>query len=170
MAKVNFTTEHMGRLKVLALLFLMAGTIFKGAISTSLNVFQLIHDTTVNSLRTLYTNLEKEIAGLKKLSKWDMNDYQQKRLTKLEEQLEFLDLLIGFKLYKEQVAENKKLIAAKKAELLELEDSMLKPEDRINKLKDELKELSESGLEEVAPIVTITETASKPVADTGSSI
>lgn len=158
MAKINFTSEHMSRLKVLALIFLMAGTFFKGAISTTLNVFQLLHDTTVNTLKNLYSNLEKEIEALKKTNKWDMNDYQQKKLVKLEEQLEFINLLIGFKLYKEQVAENKKLILAKKAELLELEDSMLKPEDRINKLKSELSELNVTDLE-AEPVNIITETA-----------
>jgi len=155
MAKINFTPDHQAKLKALAMVFLFSGLLFKGAINTTLNVFQLIHDTSLNTLRTIYAFLEREIAALNKTTKWDMNDTQQRKLAKLQEQLEFIDLLIGYRLYQEQLKENRKLIAEKRQQLLELEDSILKPEDRINALRAELSLLNQEEIKEEAPVVTI---------------
>lgn len=148
--KINFTPEHKSRLTVLAIMFLFAGTLFKGLVGSSLNVFMLIHNTTIETLRTILRNLNSEIEKMSVGDKWAMNAYQQRKISDLKDQSEFIDLLIGYKLYETQIAENKAKASELRKQLKELQESTMTPQERISAMMAEINNL-EGNMSDPAP-------------------
>lgn len=148
MAKINFTPEHLARLKELAIEMLFTGTTFRGSVGTSLTVYDLLHNTTENTLVTFNSNLKKEIERIESLDEWSMSDYQQKKLAATKESQEFMNLLIGYKKFQTQLNADKAKLAELRAQYKEIEKSTLTPQDQLAALKKQMKELGAEEVEE----------------------
>lgn len=138
MSKINFTKEHLAKLKDLAIKFLFKGILIKGAVSTELSVWDIIHNTTLNTLSTIYGNLKREIEKIGNLDEWNLTDYQQKKLESLKEQAEFINLTIGYRKYRIEVQTDKDKLRELKAKQQELKESALTPIERLAALEAEI--------------------------------
>lgn len=141
MAKVNFTKEHYAKMKELAIAMLVSNHTISTKLGQPLNIVELMHTQTVNTLNSIRLSLGKQIEDLEKQDEWLASDYQQEKLEAFKKKKELVNLIIGWKRHNMEVAEAK----AKKAELTkqldELKDSQKTPEDRIKELEAQLKDL-----------------------------
>lgn len=140
--KINFTAEHLAQLKNLAVEFLFDGITFRGALSTPVSVYDIIHNSTVNSLRSLLATLNSLIKQKEESTdRWSADNSTQKALDDLKKKSEFIDLLIG---YKRALTEEKD-IAAQRAALQEqleiLKNSTMSPAEQIAALEKQLSDL-----------------------------
>lgn len=142
MAKINFTLEHKARLEALALQMLMSNMTIKGPLGTNMNIQQLLHEITINSLQTMYANVKKEIEKINSLDTWSQTDYQQQKVKLLTDVQELLNLVIGYKKYQAQLNNDKAEIDALKAELKELEKQNMTPEEQIKQIKQKIAAMS----------------------------
>ena len=131
MGKINFTQEHKTRLINLCIGMLFSGDVIKGPLGMETNIYDLIHNTTVNSLVTINSNLKKEIERLSNLDECSLNAYQQRKLSETKEAQELVNLLIGFKKLAEQVKSDKARIAELTAKKEEIEKSSMTPAEQL---------------------------------------
>lgn len=141
MAKVNFTKEHYAKMKELVFEMLVSNHTISTKLGQLLNIVELMHTQTINTLNSIRLSLSKQIEDLEKQDEWLALDYQQEKLEALKKKKELVNLIIGWKRHNMEVAETE----AKKAELTkqlnELKDSQKTPEDRIKELEAQLKDL-----------------------------
>lgn len=139
--KINFTKANMLRLCELANDALFEKKTVTTRLGQVLNIFELIHTTTVNQLNEIRLSLSKKIEKIEEGDEWTSPDND--KLQAMKETKELVNLIIGYKRYNAELAENK----AKKAELTkkleELKESTKTPEDRIKEMEAQLKELEE---------------------------
>lgn len=144
MAKINFTKEHFNKMCSLLLTMLLDNNTVNTKLGTPINVVELLHATTINSLNNIKLSLSNKIKQLESQDEWVASDSTAKQLDTAKEHKELVNLVIGYKRYKMEVAEN----AQKKAELIaklkELKESQKTPEDKIKELEAELSAMSET--------------------------
>lgn len=136
--KIEFTKEHESKLKELFLELGFSGFTIPGKFgANSYNVIQLLHTTDITSLQVIYIDLERDIEKLGKINKW--TSPQASKLENLKKWYEFIDLLIGYKLYNAQqqsIAEQNKKEKAEKLKILK-KAFEAKEIERINSLSQE---------------------------------
>jgi hypothetical protein len=141
MAKINFTKEHEAKLDALAVKMLKENGIVRTSMGQALSIVELMHATSINTLNTIKANLAKQIQKKEEGDEWVETD--SSALDKMKETKDLINLIIGWKRYNMEVAENK----AKKAELTkklaELKESTKTPQDRIKEMEAALAELEE---------------------------
>lgn len=134
--KINFTKANMLRLCELANDALFEKKIVTTRLGQVLNIFELIHTISINQLNEIRLSLSKKIEKIEEGDEWTSPDND--KLQAMKETKELVNLIIGYKRYNMELAENK----AKKAELTkkleELKESTKTPEDRIKELEAEL--------------------------------
>ena len=130
MEKITFTKEHQAKLEALAIRFLFDNTTFQGSMNTNY---------TVNQLAKIKTAKAKLEGG----SKWRKTASEQSRLQELSDKEEFIDLLVGYKLYKEQEADLIYQRSKLKAEIEALKEDAMTPAERIKAKEDALAALGE---------------------------
>lgn len=141
MAKINFTKEHYAKLETLAFNMLVHNQTISTKMGQPLNIVELMHTQTINTLNGIRLSLGKQIEDLEKQDEWVASDYQQEKLEVLKSKKELVNLIIGWKRYNLEIQETK----AKKKEITEqlneLRESQKTPEDKIKELEVKLKEL-----------------------------
>lgn len=142
MAKVNFTKEHYAKMKELAFAMLVANEAISTKMGQPLNIVDLMHTTTVNTLNNVRIALGKQIEDLEKQDEWVATDHQQEKLEALKKKKDLVNLVIGWKRYNLELAETKALQKDLKAQLDELKESQKTPEDRIKELEAKLASLN----------------------------
>ena len=139
--KINFTKEHMQRLLDLADAALFDKTTVTTKLGQVLNIYELLHTTSINQLNEIKLSLAKKIEKQESADEWI--DPDNAKVQALKETKELVNLIIGWKRYNLELSEN----ARKKEELIEklneLKESTKSPEDRIKELEAQLKELEE---------------------------
>lgn len=138
MAKINFTAEHQARLQQLAGEALFAGTTFKGSLGSEMSIFDLIHNTNVQTLTRYHGNIRKEISEIENLDEWSLSEYQQKKASRLKKNAELINLLIGYQRKQAEVAAEKQAYAELKKKYNELKEQTTTPEDRLKAVEAEL--------------------------------
>ena len=147
--KVNFTKKNEDTLKKLFLELGFSGEVLAGRLGANkYTVWDLLHNIHINTLRELNRNLKKEVQALRDQDEWSFTPYQKMKADKTEKWQAFVNLLIGFKLKKENDSKEatkkrkenaEKLITLKKlkteAEIKELGELSA---DEIQKQIDEL--------------------------------
>ena len=138
MAKINFTKEHFNKMCNLLLGMLLNNGVLNTKLGTPINVVELLHTTTINSLNNMRLALSKRIEQLESQDEWVATDATAKQLEAAKRQKELVNLVIGYKRFKQEQEDN----AKKKAELTErlraLKESQKSPEDKIKELEAEL--------------------------------
>lgn len=142
MAKVNFTKEHYAKMKELAFAMLVANEAISTKMGQPLNIVDLMHTTTINTLNNVRIALGKQIEDLEKQDEWVATDHQQEKLETLKKKKDLVNLVIGWKRYNLELAETKALQKDLKAQLDELKESQKTPEDRIKELEARLASLN----------------------------
>ncbi|MDY6152429.1 MAG: hypothetical protein SPI06_03370 [Terrisporobacter sp.] len=133
---------------------LLMGMLFRNEVissklGTPINVVELFHTTTINSLNNIRLTLSNKIKQLESQDEWIASEInaQQLNIAKLniaKRQKELVNLVIGYKRYKMEVEENIKKKAELTAKLKELKDSQKSPEDKIKELEAELSAIDET--------------------------
>ena len=117
--KVNFTTENLSRLKELALEVLFNNYTFKGVMNSDYTIIDILFNLSLNSLENIYNQLDKELAKFNKVSRWTSTEEENTRKSLVELKKEFINLVIGYKLYLAQQAEHKAAVEKVQEELNE---------------------------------------------------
>lgn len=141
MNTINFTQEHKNQLTKLMTEMLFSNGTIKGTLNTEINAVQLLHQTSVKTLQSLYINTSKEIENQSKLDKWAMSSYQQAKLIELKGQSELLDLLIGYKKSEAVKESNAAILQEKRNSLKKLKEENKTPAERVSELEKEIAEL-----------------------------
>ena len=141
MAKVNFTKEHYAKMQTLAFAMLVDNSTISTRMGQPLNIVELMHTQTINTLNNIRLNLGKQIEDIEKTDEWVATDYQQEKLEALKKKKDLVNLIIGWKRYNLEAQETKAKKQALKAQLEELKESQKTPEDKIKELEAQLKEL-----------------------------
>lgn len=133
---INFTREHMAKLVDLAAQALFKGTTFKTKMGQVLNIFELVHTISINQLNEIKTNFTNKINNLESKDEWVEVDTTE--LDALKESKELVNLIIGWKRFQLEKAENERKRIELSAKLTELKESQKTPEDRIKEMEAEL--------------------------------
>ena len=136
--KINFKKEHFDKLKELAVKALFNNDTVVGRLGNPIDIVELIHGTTINSLNQIRLSLAKKIKGLEGKDEWAADDTNQVSLEKAKEQKDLVNLIIGYKRYKQEVADNKANKKALQEQLSALKESQKTPEDKIKELEAQL--------------------------------
>lgn len=144
MVKINFTKEHFNKMCSLLLSMLLNSNTVNSKLGTPINVVELLHTTTINSLNNIRLALSSKIEYLENQDEWIANSFNAKQLDTAKEQKELVNLIIGYKRYKMEVEENTQKKAELTAKLKALKESQKSPEDKIKELEAELSAMSET--------------------------
>ena len=140
--KKMFTKEHKEQLEKLSAKLLFSNSYFTGTLG-KYTVQQMMHTLTINTLKEMHSRLKDDVRKLEDSDEWTMTEYQERKLKDLQDQKDFLSLLIGYKIHqaqKQEAIEAKKALAA---EIDRLEQEKMTPEERITALKKQLDSYSE---------------------------
>lgn len=100
MAKINFTKEHFDKMCSLLLTMLLSNNTVNSKLGTPINVVELLHTTTINSLNNIRLALSNKIKQLESQDEWVTSDSTARQLDTAKEQKELVNLVIGYKRYK----------------------------------------------------------------------
>lgn len=139
--KINFTKDHMQRLLDLADAALFDRTVVTTKLGQQLNIYELLHTTSINQLNEIKTILAKKIEKIESTDEWIAPDND--KLQAMKDIKELVNLIIGWKRYNLELDENARKKEELSKKLAELKESTKTPEDRIKELEDQLKELEE---------------------------
>lgn len=139
--KINFTKEHMIRLYDLANEALFNRTVVTTKLGQPLNIYELLHTTSINQLTEIKLSLAKKIEKIEEKDEWIEPDND--KLQAMKDTKELVNLIIGYKRYNLEIQENKIKKDELSKKLAELKESTKTPEDRIKELEAQLKELEE---------------------------
>lgn len=140
--KVNFTETNMARLKELAIEMLLNNGIVSTKIGQVLNVSDLLHTTTINTLNSIKNSIKKRIEVLEGADEWTVEVDTQREIGNLKKDAELVNLIIGYKRYTQEVAENHAKKRELEKQLRNLEESTKTPAERIEDLKKQIEALS----------------------------
>lgn len=138
MAKINFTKEHYIKMSGLAFAMLVNNETILSKMGQPLNIVELMHTTTVQTLNDMRLSIGKQIEKLESQDEWVSTDNIQERLEKLKKQKELLNLLIGWKRKKLEIEEAQYKKRTLTEQLNKLKEEQKTPEDRIKELEEQL--------------------------------
>lgn len=139
--RINFTKDHMARLVDLADAALFDKTVVVTKLGQQLNIYELLHTTSINQLNEIKTSLAKKIEKVEASDEWIAPDND--KLQSIKDAKELVNLIIGWKRYNLELDENARKKEELSKKLSELKESTKTPEDRIKELEAQLKELEE---------------------------
>jgi predicted nucleic acid-binding Zn-ribbon protein len=122
----------------LAFAMLVNNETISSKMGQSLNIVELMHTTTVQTLNDMRLNIGKQIEKLESQDEWVSTDNTQERLEKLKKQKELLNLLIGWKRKKLEIEEAQYKKRTLTEQLNKLKEEQKTPEDRIKELEEQL--------------------------------
>ena len=140
MGKINFTKTHYEMMCEMLLEMLMNNEYIQHKMLT-LNVTELVHTTTINTLNSIRLGLKKEIDNLENQDEWSTSEVNQKKLSTLKDKKELVNLIIGYKRWKDEQESIKQARKLLLEELDDLKESQKTPEDKIKELEDKLANL-----------------------------
>lgn len=142
MGKINFTKEHMTRLKELAVNMLFKNDHIMTNLGQPLSVVEVLHCTTINSLTKIRLDLTKKIEQLENADEWVTTDREKLVLDEMRTKKEFVNLVIGYKRYMDELAATTREREMLQAEIERLKDEQKTPEDRIKEMQAKLDALN----------------------------
>ena len=143
MAKINFTKDHYNKMLSMASVMLVSNEIVVTKIGSPLNIVELMHTTTINTLVNIKKELSKKIENLEDQDEWVESNINQTNLNKYKNQKELVNLIIGWKRYLLEVYETTKKKQELESKLRALKEAQKTPEDKIKEIEAELSSLQE---------------------------
>ena len=104
-------------------------------LGTPLNVTELLHNTTINTLNGIRLSLSKQIENLENADEWIASKDTQTKLESLKAHKELVNLIIGYKRYQLEVAETQKKKKELQSRIAEMKEAAKTPEDRLREAK-----------------------------------
>ena len=135
--KINFTKENFTRMCELSVDALLSNMTVTTNLGSPLNIVELMHTTSINQLNNIKQALSKKIEKLEAADEW-VADPNSEKIEEVRKTKELVNLIIGYKRYNLELAENKKKKEELTKKLSELKESTKTPEDRIKELEAEL--------------------------------
>jgi uncharacterized protein (DUF3084 family) len=142
MAKINFTKEHFEKLKSYALEMLFLNETVTTKLGQPLNIVELLHTTTINTLNSIRLTLSKEVETIENQDEWVSGETSQRKLENLKAKKELVNLIIGYKRFTQEQTEIARERASIEDELVRLKESQKTPEDKIKELESKLNDLN----------------------------
>ena len=139
--KINFTKDHMSRLLDLADEALFSKATVFTKLGQPLNIYELLHTTSINQLNEIKIGLAKKIEKVEESDEWVAPDND--KLQSMKDTKELVNLIIGWKRYNFELTENELKKEELSKKLAELKESQKTPEDRIKEIEAQIKELDE---------------------------
>jgi hypothetical protein len=139
--KINFTKDHMARLMDLADAALFDRTTVVTKLGQPLNIYELLHTTSINQLNEIKTGLAKKIEKIEASDEWIAPDND--KLQSIKDTKELVNLIIGWKRYNFELAENERRIAEIDKQLNDIDEATKTPEDKKKELLAEKAKLTE---------------------------
>lgn len=143
MGKIKFNKDHFELLKLMLVKYLFDNRKITTKFNVELNVVELLHTTTINSLNTIRLSLSKKIEELEAKDEWISEDSIQEELSNAKDDKKLVNLIIGYKRY---ILEQEE-IAKKRAELINkinnIKEAVKTPEDKLKEAEEALKELED---------------------------
>jgi predicted aspartyl protease len=138
--KINFTIEDQAKLRSLLADFVLDGTTFKGQLNTPVSVIDLVQNSSLNTLKRMFTALSNTVKNKKEATvRWETKETEEDAL--LTKQIDFIELLIGYKLAQ---AQNETIEAQKKhiqAQIDRIKESNKTPEELMADLLEQMANL-----------------------------
>ena len=131
----------MSRLLDLADEALFDKTVVFTKLGQPLNIYELLHTTSINQLNEIKLGLAKKIEKAEAADEWIAPDND--KLQSMKDTKELVNLIIGWKRYNLELTENELKKEELSKKLAELKESQKTPEDRIKEIEAQLKELDE---------------------------
>ena len=144
MAKINFTKEHFNKMCKGLLAMLLNNGVVNTKLGTPINVVELLHTTTINSLNNIRLSLAQKITALENQDEWAANEETAKKLENYTETKELVNLIIGYKRFKMEAEEESQKKANLIAKLNEIKESQKSPEDKIKEIEAELSNIKDT--------------------------
>lgn len=135
MAKINFTKEHLEKMKSLAVKMLLDNTTIPNNLGMPLNIVELLHTTTITNLNNIRLSLKRKIDSIENRDEWVATEQSSASLEVYKTQKELVNLIIGYKRKCIEVEDAKRYKASLEMQLKQLEESQKSPEDKINEIK-----------------------------------
>lgn len=136
---MKFTSENFARLQALFLHLCFAGeAIFTKLGAATLNPFEVLNQTSLNSLKAMLTMTQKSADEYAKVDRWSADSKTAAERERLQTWVEFIDLTIGYRHFLAEKADTEKDRAKKVRELAELKKEAKTPAERIAELELEL--------------------------------
>ena len=142
MAKINFTQEHFEKLKAYAVEMLFTQETVTTKLGQTLNIVELLHTTTINTLNGIRLQLAKEIEAIENQDEWVSGETSQRKLENLKAKKELVNLIIGYKRFTQEQTEIARERASLENELVRLKESQKTPEDKIKVIESKLETLT----------------------------
>ena len=131
----------MSRLLDLADEALFDKTVVFTKLGQPLNIYELLHTTSINQLNEIKNSLSKKIEKAEETDEWIQPDND--KLQAMKDTKELVNLIIGWKRYNLELTENELKKEELSKKLTELKESTKTPEDRIKEIEAQIKELEE---------------------------
>lgn len=138
MAKINFTKEHFNKLTAYAVEMLFTNETVTTKLGQPLNIVELLHTTTINTLNSIRLQLGKEIETIENQDEWVSGVTSQNKLEALKDKKELVNLIIGYKRFQQEQYEIAQERKSLEAELKSLKESQKTPEDKIKEIEEKL--------------------------------
>ncbi|MEE0138330.1 hypothetical protein, partial [Fusobacterium ulcerans] len=137
MAKINFNKGHYDLMCEMLLEMLLNNEVIQHKMLT-LDVTALLHTTTINTLNSIRLDLKKAIDNIESQDEWATSEVNQNKLNNLKDKKELVNLVIGYKRWKDEQESIKQARKLLLEELNDLKESQKTPEDKIKELEDKL--------------------------------
>ena len=139
--KINFTKDHFEKLKELLSIMLLNNETVNNRLGIPVNVVELVHTTSLNSLNDMRNALKKTVEKAESTDEWVSSFISQEKVNKLRRQIETIYLIIGYKRYQMELAD----LNNKREELTEklnkMKEEAKTPEEKIKEIQNELDNL-----------------------------
>lgn len=141
--KINFTQEHYDKMKELLHVMLMSNSTVENKFGQALDVVDLLHSTTIETLNSIRISLKNKIKRLEEQDEWTQGTVLQTKLNDLKSSCELVNLIIGYKRFKLEAEEVKRKKESLKEKIAQMKEAAKTPEDRLKEAEEELAKLED---------------------------
>lgn len=136
--RINFTPEHLTRLKELSIDFLFNNKVIHSKLGNPINIHELLHLTTINSLNSIRQECKSLIRRIEDKDEWVINSNDSIALKEAKDSEELVNLIIGYKRYQNEQESIKRKKLALQEQLNELKESQKTPAERIAEIEAQI--------------------------------
>ena len=139
--RINFTPEHLTRLKELSIDFLFNNKVIYNKLGNPMNIHELLHLTTINSLNNIRQECKSLVRRIEDKDEWIVCESDSIALKEAKESEELVNLIIGYKRYQNEQNSILRKKAALQEQLNELKESQKTPAERIAEIEAQIAQL-----------------------------
>lgn len=135
---INFTKEHFERMNFLLLQMLLENRTISNNLGMQLNIIELLHTTTINTLNSIKKTLNKRIESLEIDDEWTATEETQKKLDSTKRDKDLVNLIIGYKRYLEEIQKKETKRKELEDKIALMKEEQKTPEEKLKEAEAEL--------------------------------